>query len=86
MVKMVEGLSKHSPKRSNWRFVKNDKEIIGALVILKEDNLPPYQWQMGRIIETHPGPDGLIRAVTVKTKNSATRRAITQIRVLPTEE
>lgn len=53
------------------------------LVIILEDNLPPTQWILGRILETHPGSDGLVRAVTIKCKNSVVKRPITKIALLP---
>ena len=37
------------------------------MVFVKEDNLPPLHWQLGRITATRPGPDGIIRVATVKT-------------------
>ncbi|XP_024226114.1 uncharacterized protein LOC112213535 [Bombus impatiens] len=29
----------------------------GAIVILREDNVPPMQWPLGRIIKVQPGAD-----------------------------
>ncbi|XP_053691498.1 uncharacterized protein LOC128740013 [Sabethes cyaneus] len=43
---------------------------IGRVVIIKEDDVPPVQWPRGRIIKTHPGKDGIIRVVTLKTASS----------------
>ena len=31
----------------------------GRMVIMKDDNLPPIQWPLGRILKTHPGKDGV---------------------------
>ncbi|XP_037033049.1 uncharacterized protein LOC119072036 [Bradysia coprophila] len=53
--------------RSKW-FDTEDNLKIGELVILKEDDLPPTKWLMGRVIEVHPGGDNLVRAVTVRLK------------------
>lgn len=39
----------------------------GSLVLLREDNLPPLQWRMGRIVEAYPADDNIIRKVKVKT-------------------
>ncbi|KAB0805149.1 hypothetical protein PPYR_02119, partial [Photinus pyralis] len=33
----------------------------GALVILKEENLPPLQRRLGRVEKTFPGNDGVVR-------------------------
>ncbi|KAH0814235.1 hypothetical protein GEV33_008556 [Tenebrio molitor] len=55
--------------------------IINALVIIREDNTPPVTWRMGRIIMTHPGTDGHVRVVTIKTAPAAAvlKRSITKI-------
>ncbi|UYV61064.1 hypothetical protein LAZ67_1003288, partial [Cordylochernes scorpioides] len=49
---------------------------IGTLVLLKEDNLPPLKWRMGRINQVYPGEDGLVRVVSVKTADGDLRRAV----------
>lgn len=49
-------------------FTEEDNLKIGELVILKEDDLPPTKWLMGRIIEINPGSDDLVRTVTVRLK------------------
>ncbi|CAH1378405.1 unnamed protein product, partial [Tenebrio molitor] len=52
---------------------------LGTLVLIKEDNAPPLQWPMGRIMELHPGADGLVRVVTVKTMRGVLKRPLTKI-------
>ncbi|XP_044019550.1 uncharacterized protein LOC122859932 [Aphidius gifuensis] len=52
--------------RSKWNKDNNNIEM-GDVVLLKEDNIPPMHWALGRIIETHPGTDGIVRTVTIKT-------------------
>lgn len=61
-------------ERKKWRREKENVQV-GQLVILKDENLPPAQWKMGRIIETLPGKDGLVRNVMVKTEKSCFRRS-----------
>jgi hypothetical protein len=39
----------------------------GDLDLLKEDNTTPLHWPTGVIKETHPGKDGVIRVVTLRT-------------------
>lgn len=57
----------------------------GDMVVIQEDNLPVGKWSMGRVAETHPGNDGLVRVVTLKTKNGYIKRPITKLSVLPIE-
>ena len=35
------------------------------VVAIKDENLPPTYWTIGRVVETHPGRDGLVRTATV---------------------
>lgn len=69
-------------QRSKWRFQK-DNAVIGSLVILKEDNTAVCMWPLGRITATHPGKDGVVRVVSVKTKGGVVKRAINKICMLP---
>jgi hypothetical protein len=59
------------------------KIIIGMLVLVREDNLPPTQWLVGRIVQLHPGQDGIVRVVSLKTKNGIYKRPVVKICVLP---
>ncbi|XP_076287403.1 uncharacterized protein LOC143212445 [Lasioglossum baleicum] len=52
---------------------------IGELVLIKSELTPPCKWPLARIIEVHPGSDGLNRVVTVKTAASKFKRPITKI-------
>ncbi|XP_062539155.1 uncharacterized protein LOC134207453 [Armigeres subalbatus] len=69
-------------QRSKWN---KEASIIrkGMLVVLKQDNTPPQQWKLGRIVDTHPGRDNITRVVTVRTSSGDYRRPTTQIAVLP---
>ncbi|XP_076246269.1 uncharacterized protein LOC143186476 [Calliopsis andreniformis] len=51
----------------------------GSLVILKDDHLPPLQWHLGRVDKVHPGPDNVIRAVTVRTNQGIYQRNVKQL-------
>ena len=41
------------------------RNSIGDVVLIKEDNSPRNSWQLGRVIETIPNNDGLVRKVKV---------------------
>ncbi|XP_055623250.1 uncharacterized protein LOC129766687 [Toxorhynchites rutilus septentrionalis] len=58
----------------------------GNIVVLIEDNQPPLQWPLARITELHPGSDGVVRVVTVKTRNGTYRRPVNKICPLPGED
>lgn len=56
---------------------------IGDIVLIKEDDLPPSRWLLGRIIEKHPGSDKLTRVVTLRTKSSTIKRPTSKLCILP---
>lgn len=56
---------------------------VGRLVVIKEDNMPPSRWKMGRIQEVHPGADGVVRVVTLKTASGLSKRVVEKICPLP---
>ncbi|KAJ2948490.1 hypothetical protein O0L34_g7738 [Tuta absoluta] len=58
----------------------------GDLVLVKEDNVPPGKWAMGRILDLHPGEDGYVRVVTLKTQTSTFKRPVTKLSPLPKNE
>ncbi|XP_015123431.1 uncharacterized protein LOC107045622 [Diachasma alloeum] len=64
--------------RSKW--ANGEHHITtGTIVLLKEDNLPPQQWAMGRVTQTHPGADGVIRTVTLKTPKGVLNRNVKKL-------
>lgn len=78
-------LSELQQRPKKWRIERpNLKE--GDIVIIKDVRLSPMNWPLARITATHPGDDGIVRAVTVRHKNGETKRAITKICRLPVLE
>lgn len=59
---------------------------VGKIAVLREDNLPPLCWPLARIISLHPGLDGIVRVVTVKTATGVYKRAVNRICPLPTDD
>lgn len=68
--------------RSKWR-VPTKNIGVGDIVIIKEDNLPAGKWALGRVQELHPGKDGYVRVVSIKTKSSLLKRPINKLILLP---
>ena len=54
-------------QRTKWKKEKNEV-LVNDIVIVKEDNMPPTRWPLGLITEVHPGPDGIVRVVTVRMR------------------
>ncbi|XP_058816019.1 uncharacterized protein LOC131679327 [Topomyia yanbarensis] len=59
---------------------------IGKLVVIQDDNQPPMRWKMGRIVQTHPGDDGTVRVVTLKTATGMLTRPVERLCLLPTSD
>ncbi|XP_061400515.1 uncharacterized protein LOC133336248 [Musca vetustissima] len=68
--------------RNKW-IASNPNVKPGSLVIVREDNLPPQQWLMGRIIDIIRGRDARVRVVDIKTTRGVMRRPIHRLALLP---
>ncbi|XP_049882518.1 uncharacterized protein LOC126378330 [Pectinophora gossypiella] len=68
--------------RAKWRINKGEL-LPGDMVILKEANLPPLKWKMGRIHQLYPGKDGIARVVDVMTSKGIVRRPVVNLCPLP---
>ncbi|XP_073811826.1 uncharacterized protein [Musca autumnalis] len=72
-------------ERNKWRAAAaNVKD--GDLVMLRDENMPPLKWQLGRVSATIAGKDGVVRVAIIKTTNGTCRRAVTKLAVLPIEK
>lgn len=71
--------------RSKWRGPHNNINI-NDVVIVHNENLPPGKWIIGRVVELHPGKDGYVRVVTLKTKSGYMRRPIIKLSLLTSEQ
>ncbi|XP_076660041.1 uncharacterized protein LOC143363331 [Halictus rubicundus] len=57
----------------------------GTIVLLREDNVPPMQWPLGRVIKVYPGSDGIVRAATVRTATTTLDRGVKRLVPLPNQ-
>ncbi|XP_055859438.1 uncharacterized protein LOC129921565 [Episyrphus balteatus] len=69
-------------ERAKWQK-KTPNFKVGDLVVIKEPNIPPSRWALGRILVLHPGEDDLVRVVSLRTKNGIFKRPITKLAILP---
>ncbi|GBO22435.1 hypothetical protein AVEN_81875-1 [Araneus ventricosus] len=58
---------------------------LNDLVLLKDDNIPPLHWKLGRVTEVYPSADDKVRVVLVKTANGLLKRPILKLSVLTIE-
>ncbi|XP_061710770.1 uncharacterized protein LOC133520395 [Cydia pomonella] len=68
--------------RTKWR-TNNEVLQLNTLVLIKEDNLPPLKWKLGRIVAVHPGSDGVTRVADIRTAGGLVRRSFSKICPLP---
>lgn len=71
--------------RKKW-FKQTENLAVGDLVVVHTPNRPPMSWQLGRISEVHPGPDGVIRVVTIRTADGLLKRPVVKVTKLPVED
>ncbi|XP_070524007.1 uncharacterized protein [Cardiocondyla obscurior] len=64
--------------RNKWSVaMKNLK--INTLCLIRGEGTAPAKWPLGRIIAIHPGADGQVRVVTVKTATTTFTRPVVKI-------
>jgi len=56
---------------------------VGRLCLLRNELTPPTKWPLARITKVHPGKDGQVRVVTVRTAASEFVRPVVKLVVLP---
>lgn len=80
----TENLSQLQARNKNWKPAVDI--AAGSLCVTVDSLQPPMKWKMGRIIQLHPGADGVTRVVTLKTATGTMKRAVTKICLLPTQD
>lgn len=67
------------------KWVNPVEEVkLNDLVLIKHETTSPLKWPLGRVVQLHPGADGHVRVVTVKTQNGQLRRPVIKLCPLPT--
>ncbi|XP_058827809.1 uncharacterized protein LOC131687735 [Topomyia yanbarensis] len=68
--------------RTKWTH-RHTNVKPGMMVIIKEDNLPPQVWSLGKIEKMYAGDDKLVRVVDVRTRGGILQRPIHKLGLLP---
>ena len=71
--------------RRKWQL-KERNFRVGDHVLVVEPNLPRGRWSTGKVTETFPGADGLVRVVTVQTESGVSTRSIHRLCLLQPAE
>ncbi|KMQ82343.1 hypothetical protein RF55_23295, partial [Lasius niger] len=56
---------------------------VGDLCVIRGEHTPPGRWPLARVTATHPGGDGEIRVVTVRTATATLQRPVVKLVLLP---
>lgn len=72
----------HCLQRYKWSKIIPEPNI-GDVVLIKEDNLPPARWLLGKVVKKHPGLDNVTRVVTLKCNRSVIKRPTNKLCILP---
>lgn len=67
--------------RYKWKYPQRDISL-DDLVVIKNEQLPPTSWKLGRVVRICPGTDGHVRVADVKTENGVIRRSISKLVIL----
>lgn len=65
-----------------WKYPRADTRV-GSVVLTADERFPPCMWPLARVTATHPGPDGLIRVVDLRTATVNLQRPMHKICLLP---
>lgn len=55
--------------RKWWVGAKRPKLEVGAIELIREDNLPTLNWRLGRVTSVTAGNDGVVRVDEIRTSS-----------------
>ncbi|KAJ8723487.1 hypothetical protein PYW08_003399 [Mythimna loreyi] len=69
-------------QRPIW-LKKSEEFKIGDVVLIKTEGLPPGKFSLGRVVDKHPGEDGITRVYSIKSGNNIVKRCCSKLCPLP---
>uniref|UniRef100_A0A8D8XKE2 Uncharacterized protein n=1 Tax=Cacopsylla melanoneura TaxID=428564 RepID=A0A8D8XKE2_9HEMI len=72
-------------QRSKWHSQSVNLKV-NDLVLIQGVQLPNHKWPLGVVVETFPGDDGVVRAVTVRTAKGLLGRPAAKLALMPVGE
>ncbi|KAL4099118.1 hypothetical protein QTP88_023596 [Uroleucon formosanum] len=73
-------------ERTKWSSKIGPTTKKGMLVIIREPNLAPTQWRLGRVVDLHAAPNEVIHVVTVRTERGNSKQAVRNLCPLPLDD
>ena len=68
--------------RTKWQKKQPNLQTEDIVILKPKDHFFNCHWPLARVISTHPGKDGLVRVVTIKTASGTYKRAVTRLSLL----
>ncbi|KMQ90717.1 hypothetical protein RF55_9495 [Lasius niger] len=68
--------------RPKWQKREKSPDVE-ALCLVRSELTPPSRWPLARITKLHPGNDGVVRVVTIRTSTSELVRPLVKLVLLP---
>lgn len=69
--------------RSKWFSTEGPLVKRDMMVIVKEPNTPTMHWRLARVVDLHPGLDGIVRVVTIRTEKGISKQIVRNLCPLP---
>lgn len=69
-------------RRYKWKVVQQNLKP-DDFVIVKEDNIPPHEWCLGRVVNVFKSKDSHVRAAEIRTQNGILTRPLVKLCILP---
>ncbi|GFX79309.1 uncharacterized protein TNCV_696211 [Trichonephila clavipes] len=71
-------------QRKKW-IAKKENLKLGGMVLIREENIPPCKWLLGRVVKIYMGKDKKVKIVDIKTGKGIYKRPINRLSILPIE-
>lgn len=65
-------------KRTKWQKPEDNLQE-GVLVVIKDENLPPNSWRLGRVKKVYVGSDNRVRVADVLTQRGIIKRPVVKL-------
>ncbi|XP_059217443.1 uncharacterized protein LOC131994669 [Stomoxys calcitrans] len=69
-------------RRYKWKTTQLNLEK-DDFVVVKDDNLPPTEWCLGRVLKVFTGKDSKVRVAEIRTQNGTLIRPLVKLCILP---
>lgn len=72
--------------RKKWSVERGPTLGVGAIVLIRDENLKPLNWKLGRVLSVRHGEDLVIRTALVKIMRGEYNRAVRNLCPVPFDD